>query len=98
MLSYYYVNKDQLTSWLDTGVDGVFLRDTSFLVEDGQLRDEPQSSAGSSSNNEYDYLTHNYTRDLAESTQVVIDIFGGRVTQQQYDDVLFGQKRIMFIV
>lgn len=65
------------------GVDGFYLRDPSFLYEEAQLSDEPQL------NNSQDYasLSHNYTRDLPESYQAILSIFGGiqpKMNEERY--------------
>lgn len=62
-------------SWSD--IDGFFLRDVSFLFEDASYRDEPQLN----SSQDYSSLSHNYTRDLAESYQTVVNIFMGATAQ-----------------
>ena len=62
--------------WLDLGVDGFYLRDVPYLYEDPQFRDEMAASSSSSITSvDYDSLSHNYTRDLIESYQVISQIF-----------------------
>ncbi|XP_069120291.1 amino acid transporter heavy chain SLC3A1-like [Argopecten irradians] len=51
--------KDILEFWLTKGVDGFYVRDSAYLFEDYDLRNE--ASNGGSSTNEYENLVHDYT-------------------------------------
>ena len=52
--------------WLEEQVDGFFIRDLPYLVEDSQFRDNPVNSS---------IIDPAYTKGLAESYQVVEKIF-----------------------
>ena len=78
-----YYSKAAANFWLDRGLDGFYLRDSPFLYEDAQLTDENQIVSGSQ---EYVSLSHNYTRDLAESYQAVNDIFIGSIQPRLGED------------
>ena len=71
--------------WLDLGVDGFYLRDVPYLYTDPQFRDETAASAAPATSNGYDSLSHNYTRDLSESYQVLSQIFVDVINQQTID-------------
>ncbi|KAL8564649.1 hypothetical protein ACOMHN_004143 [Nucella lapillus] len=49
-----------LKFWLDLGVDGFYIRDSGFLFEDYDIRDEVLSNNGSDPNS-YDSYNHTYT-------------------------------------
>ena len=64
--------------WIGQGVDGFNIRDLSFWLEDKQLRNETQIYFSS---NDYTSYTHNYTRDLNESYEIVNDIFVSTINE-----------------
>ncbi|ESO92028.1 hypothetical protein LOTGIDRAFT_93125, partial [Lottia gigantea] len=73
-LRSYAVNKE-LTNimkyWLDLGVDGFYIRDSGWLLEDYDLRDEPKSNSTiSASPNDYDYYDHIYTYARPENNDL----------------------------
>jgi len=80
--------------WLDFGVDGFYLRDVPYLYEDPQFRDETAASAAPATSNGYDSLSHNYTRDLSESYQVLSQIFVDVINQQTIDS---DQQQILMV-
>lgn len=57
--------------WSEQGVDGFFIRDAAWWFEDPQLKDETQLS----NSDDYASLSHNFTRDMAESYQAINSIF-----------------------
>lgn len=75
--------KDLPNFWLGLGVDGFYLRDVPYLVEDSNLRDESISEPNS---NSYSSLNHVYTSNLPESFDVVNQIFGPIFGTQPSDD------------
>ena len=65
-LIHSFLSRQKAASfWLDLGVDGFFLRDSPYLIEDNEFRNELQIS----DSNDYMSLSHNYTRDLIESNK-----------------------------
>ena len=70
--------------WLGLGIDGFYLRDVAFLYEDAQFQDEPMALSPTPSD-DYLSLSHNYTRDLSESFQVVGQIFSAVIAEQTLD-------------
>lgn len=58
--------------WMEQQVDGFYIRDVPLLVEDQQFRDDTLISPSS---NDYASYTHNYTRDLSESFDIIGEIF-----------------------
>lgn len=62
--------KDILSHWLKLGISGFRLANTQYLTEDPQLRDESRSMFPVEANN-YQSLTHVYTRDRPENVAVL---------------------------
>jgi len=65
LIHSFLSRKKAASFWLDLGVDGFFLHDSPYLIEDNELRNELQIS----DSNDYMSLSHNYTRDLIESNK-----------------------------
>lgn len=64
--------KEVVRFWMEQQVDGFYIRDVPLLVEDQQFRDDTLISPSS---NDYASYTHNYTRDLSESFDIIGEIF-----------------------
>jgi len=79
--------------WLGLGIDGFYLRDVAFLYEDAQFQDEPMALSPTPSD-DYLSLSHNYTRDLSESFQVVGQIFSAVIAEQTLDQ---NQEKILMV-
>lgn len=57
-----------LRYWMSLGVDGFNLRHLGLLLEDYDLRDEPEAQPSvTNDTNAYEYLDHKYTLNLAEN-------------------------------
>ncbi|XP_044744081.1 maltase 1-like [Chrysoperla carnea] len=63
--------KDIIVYWLDKGVAGFRIDAVPFLFEVEDLRDEPRSYDPKALPNEYAYLLHPYTNNLAETYDMV---------------------------
>ena len=62
--------------WIDQGVEGFYIRDLPFLYESKHFTSEsPSGSNAGISPEDYLHYSHNMTRDLAESYQIIQDIF-----------------------
>ncbi|XP_071101382.1 alpha-glucosidase-like isoform X1 [Haliotis cracherodii] len=84
--------KDELQAilqfWLEKGVDGFYIRDSGYLFEDYDLRDEAPSSANlTQDSNDYDYYNHTYTYGLREINDMLarwrhfLDDFGNKTNK-----------------
>lgn len=60
-----------MSHWLKLGISGFRLANTQYLTEDPDLRDESRSYLPVESNN-YQSLTHVYTRDRAENAAILV--------------------------
>lgn len=93
--------KSMANYWSSMGVDGFYLRDIPFLFEDNSFTNEPQLS----SSQDYSSLSHNYTRDLADSYQTVVNIFTGAMQPRNGQEkwlpfislIAIGYKKLTFI-
>ncbi|XP_028162369.1 maltase A1-like [Ostrinia furnacalis] len=71
--------KDVLSYWLDKGVSGFRVDAINMMYEvdpkdfDGKYPDEPLSGDPNANPEDYEYLSHPYTRDLLETYDVVYD-------------------------
>ncbi|KAL3837297.1 hypothetical protein ACJMK2_022664 [Sinanodonta woodiana] len=61
-----------LKFWLDLGVDGFFVRQSAYLFEDYDLRNETiDPKFGTSNTDDYSHYIHNYTFGLPESKDML---------------------------
>ncbi|KAL5009721.1 hypothetical protein ScPMuIL_012026 [Solemya velum] len=76
--------EDILKFWLDLGVDGFYIRDSGFMFEDFDMRNEEHDSESSSTDTTaYEYYDHKYTYGLPE----VFDMFARwRTVLAQYSN------------
>ncbi|XP_055532651.1 maltase 2-like [Wyeomyia smithii] len=83
--------KNVLRYWLDLGVDGFRIDAVNWLFEDSQLRDEPPSGE-SDDPLRPEYLSHIYTRDMPETTDMV---YQWRAVMDEYKQQHGGDTRVM---
>lgn len=60
-----------MTFWLDRGVAGFRVDAVPYLFEDEKFEDEPLSGDETASENDYEYLTHTYTKNQPETYDMI---------------------------
>lgn len=80
--------------WLDNGIDGFRVDAVPYLLEDGNLTDEPVWDSPGCTESQYACLNHLYTRDQEGSFEAVYEF---RDFVDEYTNKVGGDQRYKII-